>query len=263
MTMPQRRKAQSVCGLMALGVACAAVGAFPARAQETPAPKWEFSLTPYLWIAGVSGTLETRNARVPAQNVSADFGDVLSHLNSIPVMGSAEVRYGRFGLSADLMAISVKSDISTRNVLFTGGSARLTQVIGSAVGSYRVVAGADQSLDLGIGVRAIGLSSKFTVNPGLLPGFERSPGVSWANAIAAVRYHIDLAPDWGVTLYGDVGGGPSSAFTWQVFGTVDYRLSDSTSLRAGYRHLHFAYTGEVLKQSIALSGPILGATIRF
>jgi hypothetical protein len=248
---------------MVIAAVCATTGARPTWAQETPAPKWEFYLTPYLWIAGVGGTLGTRNDRVPAQNVTADFGGVLSHLHSIPVMGAVEVRYGRFGLLADLMAISVKSDIATNNALFTGGSARLTQVIGSAVGSYRLVAAADQALDLGIGVRAIGLSSKFTLNPGLLPGFERTPGASWANAIAAVRYHVDLAPDWGVTVYGDVGGGPSSAFTWQVFGTIDYRLSESILLRAGYRHLHFEYTGQVLKQSMAQSGPILGATMRF
>ena len=36
----------------------ALVAAFgPAQAQEPAAPRWEFSLTPYLWIAGVTGTL--------------------------------------------------------------------------------------------------------------------------------------------------------------------------------------------------------------
>src|SRR3954451_1987659 len=74
------------------------VAAFgPAQAQEPAASHWEFSLTPYLWIAGVTGTLQTPNPRVPTQDVSAGFGNVLSHLNSIPIMGAAELRYGRFG----------------------------------------------------------------------------------------------------------------------------------------------------------------------
>ena len=261
MTMKLRRMRAVLLTALALA---AAVPTGDARAEGSAStPGWSFSLTPYLWVAGISGTMSTRRSAIPAQDVSAGFGDVLSHLNAIPIMGAMEVRYDRWGVTADLMAISVKAGIPTSNLLYSGGSARLTQVIGSAIGTYRVVRTQDQILDLGVGMRAFSLSSKITLNPGLLPAFERTPAASWVAGVAAVRYHIDLTPTWGVSLYGDIGSAGSSNLTWQVFGTVDYKWSESTSLRFGYRHLHFEYQGNKLGQKMSMSGPIIGATMWF
>ncbi|MBN8929573.1 MAG: hypothetical protein J0H19_23490 [Rhodospirillales bacterium] len=234
----------------------------PAWAEDQAPSQWHFDLTPYLWVAGVTGSVSTKLSRVPTQTVSADFGDVLTHLNAIPVMGALEVRNGRYGLLTDLIAISVKTDISTKGVLYSGGSAQLTQFVGTAIGAYRVLSDADQTLDMGVGVRAIGLSTEFTLNGNLLGGRTASPGASWANVIGAIRYRYSFSPDWSVTAYGDVGGGPSSAFTWQVLGTVDYQLSKSTTLRAGYRYLAIQY-GSGIYQNVGLGGPLLAATIRF
>lgn len=41
------------------------------------------------------------------------------------------------------------------------------------------------------------------------------------------------------------------------------RATDGLVLRAGYRHLHIDYHGDVILLNTALSGPILGATFRF
>jgi hypothetical protein len=234
-----------------------------ALAEEPGSPQWQFNVTPYLWIAGITGTLSAPNNRIPDQSASATFGDILSHLNSIPIMGAAEARYGRFGIIADIMAISVKTDVSTRDVLFSGGSTQATQVIGTALGTYRVAGGSSQSLDLGLGVRAFGLSTDFTVNPGLLPGLTKSPGATWAYPITAIRYQREFGAKWGITGYADIGGGPNSEFTWQLMGTVDYRLTASTIFRLGYRHLLFQYNGEGIHQNMGMGGPIIGATFCF
>ena len=242
---------------------CVTLPCVAARAQDSSPAQWHFFITPYLWISGVGGTLKTPNPYIPDQEVEANFGDVLSHLNGVPIMGSAEARYGRFGVLADIIVVSVKSDIETRGVLFGGGNAELTQVIGSALGTYRVVDSARQSLDVGIGVRAFGLSTTFTVDPGLLRGFEKSPGQIWANAIAGVRYRLNVSGRWGLTAYADGGGGPDASVTWQAMATVDYRVGQSTTLRAGYRHLQFDYEGNRLHQNMSMSGPIVGATFQF
>src|SRR5579871_6555720 len=202
-------------------IACLGFAAPQANAQDSSGSQWQFYLTPYLWIAGVSGTLQTPNPRIPTQSASAGFGDIFSHLDAIPLMGAAEVRYGRFGMLADIMAISVKAGVQTNGPLFSGGSVRLTQVIGSMIGAYRIVDTPQQSLDAGIGVRAFGMATQFTLTSGVLPGFTRSPGASWANPIGAMRYHINLDPAWGLTAYGDAGGGANTQFTWQLLGTVD------------------------------------------
>jgi hypothetical protein len=234
-----------------------------ARAQDAGAPQWQFNITPYLWIAGIGGTVKTPNPNIPAQTVEAGFGDVLSHLDAVPIMAAAELRYGRFGVLTDIIAISVKSDIQTNGILFAGGSVKLTQVIGSALAAYRVIEDERQSLDIGIGVRAFGMSTKFSVDGGLLPGFSVSPGADWANAIAGARYRFALDPKWSLTAYGDAGGGPNSELTWQVLGTVDYRISDSITASLGFRHLQFEYYGRFLRQNMGMTGPILAGTVRF
>jgi hypothetical protein len=231
-----------------------------AAAQE--GQRVQISLTPYLWIAGVSGTLGTSAGSIPDARVEADFGDVLSNLNAIPLMVAGEIRQGRFGLMADLMAISVEADADTRGVVFSGGEARLRGILGSALATWRVAETQRAALDLGLGLRAFGTSTRFTLEPGLLQGRRIEREANWVNPIAGLRYRHDLGASWATTLYGDIGGGGGD-LTWQAMATIDYRLSDRTTLRAGYRWLSFERAGVALSQDIALGGPILGATIRF
>jgi hypothetical protein len=55
---------------------------------------WEFEVVPYLWAAGLSGTVKAGLA--PAVNVNADFGTLLDHLD-MGAMGAFEGRKGRWG----------------------------------------------------------------------------------------------------------------------------------------------------------------------
>ncbi len=236
----------------------------PARAEEASPPHWQFYFTPYLWISGVTGTTSTRNPNVPAQTATMSFGTLLSHLNSIPLIGAFEARYGRFGLLVDLEVVSLKSSVATQGPAFSGGTVRVTELISTELATYRVVASDKQTLDLGIGVRPIAYWTKFSFNPGTLPGFSSSPSISWAAPLFGGRYHFDLSTRFGLTAYGDVGGfGAGSNLTWQALGTVDYRYNRWLVLRAGYRYLHIDYNGNVLRTSTGLSGPIFGGTIRF
>ncbi|MFC7473905.1 hypothetical protein ACFQS7_06045 [Dankookia sp. GCM10030260] len=245
----------------ALGLALAAG---PAAAQDAAAPQLRLDLTPYLWVAGLSGSLRTPLPDRSGQEVSARFGDVLDNLNAIPLMGAAELRYGRFGVTADILAISVKADLKPVNgPLYAGGDVQLTQVIGSALFSARVLDTGVHTLDLGLGVRAFGLSTKFSLDAGLLPGTSKSPGATWADPLIGLRYHVAIAPRWGATLAADFGATSSTQQTWQLLGTADYQIGESTVLRAGYRHLSFSYGSVPVHQNMHLSGPIVGATFRF
>jgi hypothetical protein len=222
----------------------------------------QFALTPYLWMAGVTGTLGTTVPVIPAQRVEADFGDVLSNLNAIPVMLAAEFRQGRFGVLADLMAISVEADTPPSGPAFSGGEVRLQKVIGSALLASRVVEDGPAALDLGLGVRAFGTSTRFTLEPGALPGQRIERDTSWASPIAGLRYRHDFGGGWAATFYGDIGGAYGD-LTLQALATLDYRMNDGITLRAGYRWLSFERDDGPLRQEMGLGGPLLGATIRF
>jgi opacity protein-like surface antigen len=222
----------------------------------------QVALTPYLWVAGVSGTLGTTSGTIPDSRVGADFGDILSNLNAIPLMLAGEIRQGRLGLMTDLMVISVEAGADMPSPAFSGGEARLRGIIGSVLAAWRVAETERGQFDLGVGLRAFGVSTRFTLDPGLLPGRRIERDANWVNPVVGLRYRHDLGAAWATTLYGDIGGGAGD-LTWQAMATIDYRLSDRTTLRAGYRWLSFERESGALSQDIGLGGPILGATIRF
>ncbi len=212
-----------------LVVLCMTLGSQPwittaSQAEDFASPHLEFDFTPYLWISSVVGTTSARNPNIPSQTATASYGDLFSHLSSIPLIGAFEVRYGRFGLLTDLMVIPLKTDIQTNGVAFSGGSVSVTELISTILPTYRVLETNDQSLDFGAGARVMAFWTKFSVNAGVLPGFSTSPSLSWAAPIAGLRYHLDLPRPFGLTIYGDVGGlGANSNLTWQAF--RDCRLS--------------------------------------
>jgi hypothetical protein len=231
-----------------------------AFAQDRGGPS--VSLTPYLWLASVTGTLGTAVPALPTQRVEADFGDVLSHINAIPVMLAAEIRQGRFGVLADLMAISVEADTKPAGTAFSGGEARLRQVIGSVLLAWRVVEGEPVALDLGLGLRAFGVATRFTLEPGALPDQRIERDANWVNPIVGLRYRHAIGAGWAATVYGDLGGAEGD-LTWQALATLDYRWSDSVTLSLGYRWLNVERDSGALRQEIGLGGPLLGATMRF
>lgn len=251
--MSRARRPLAFGGVLMAGLAAAA-------AADAAEP--QFALTPYLWIAGVTGTLSTNAGTIPDARVGADFGDVVSNLNALPLMLAGEIRQGRFGVMADLMVISVEADADTPGPVFAGGEARLRGAIGSVLAAWRVAESERVALDLGVGLRAFGLSTRFTLEPGLLPGRRIERDADWVNPIVGLRYRHDLGAGWAATFYGDIGGGGGD-LTWQAMATVDYRLSARTTLRAGYRWLSFERESGSLSQDIGLGGPILGATFRF
>lgn len=256
MPMSSRLAALALASAFALPLAPAA------RAEE---PGLNFALSPYLWIAGISGTVTTPFQRVPDKSVEADFGDTLSNLSGFAFMGTAEVRHGRFGLLGDFMTLTVDADIKTpRDQLFAGGSGKVTATNGTVLGLFRVIADGPHALDVGLGVRPWSVTTKLTLNGGLLPGRTVKPSASWTDPVLALRYAARISGHWGATLYGDVGGfGAGSELTWQLMGTVDYAITDSITMRLGYRHMQVEHRNRGTETDIGLSGPIIASTFRF
>lgn len=255
--------------LMAFGAKAADIPAEPAPAPVVVEPAFRFEFTPYFWVAHVDGTTTIDSVRRPGASITADFsmsiGDILSNLDGIPFMGAGELRIGRFGLAFDLIYVPLGTDFSTpRDLLFQGGNATLKQTVLQAVGFYRIFEDGVQGIDIGAGARYYNFRIGLDLNPGLLPAESASRTFSWTDPIVAARYRVQFAPQWLLTLYGDIGGfGAGSELSWQLIGTIDYRLTENIDLRIGYRHLQFDRQGDRAELDMSMSGPILGATIRF
>jgi hypothetical protein len=239
----------------------------PALAQEATTPSgYQFFVTPYLWLASVHATTLTPLEHAPEVNSDVSFIHLLSHLDGAPFMGSLEARYGQLGFLIDAIHLPVRTNITTHNIFYQGGTAELNANQGTGIALWRVLEDPVQFADAGLGFHAWGFSSSISLNPGLLPGVSVTPSGSWTDPLIGARYHRDLGNGFALTAYGDFGGFGVGAHTdWQVMGTVDYSLSPSWNLHLGYRSLNFNITGSEGRFgfNVHLRGPIIAGTFRF
>src|SRR3954447_19533556 len=168
--------------------ALALIGFVDARAQQPAAPAppatvlpdIEVLVTPYLWLPWTAGTIRPSDSRLPSASSTMDPGKLINHLTWVPFMGQAEFRSGPFGVVVDYIHAPVKSGISTRNILFGGGTGNFGLDTGSAVFLYRALTRPNQNADVGVGFRASGLDGDIALNRGLLPPVSIANGLAWA-----------------------------------------------------------------------------------
>jgi hypothetical protein len=224
----------------------------------------QVTITPLLALANINTSINTPLERAPVVDTHVGVGQLLSHLDGVPLMGTVELRDGPFSLLGAVLHVPVGADITTRNIFFNGGSASLTTNIGTAALLYHVLDEPQQSIDAGIGFRAWGVSSELTLNGGILPTTRINRTADIDDPLIVARYHHDFGNGLGLTAYGDVGGfGVSAHADWQLLGTIDYTLKSWVVLRAGYLSLNVSASGGELGYIVHIKGPILAAAFRF
>ena len=93
---------------------------------------------------------------------------------------------------------------------------------------------------------------------------QRSGSKTWVDPIIGISGRVELGSGFALQAEGDVGGfGLVSDIDWQVLGTIQYQVADYVTLDAGYRYLAVDYDDGGFLFDVALSGPIIGASIRF
>jgi hypothetical protein len=245
-----------------LAVLCAAMMASgTASAQERP-DGWELALTPYMWFSGISGSISL--PRGGTEDFSADFGDIFDALK-LGFMGTFEARRGRFSIITDLFYTNLEQGFnSPASIAVSSGSVRTTTTEFSIIGMYRAVEDERYFIDVGAGLRAWWIDTRIDANAGLFAGQSASSSKNLVNGIIAGRVGIRLNDRISLIAYGDVGGfNIDSKLTWQAIGAVDWRITESISAVAGWRHIQVDTSNSGANIDIALSGPFLGATFRF
>jgi hypothetical protein len=262
----------------------------PAYAGEpAPADKWTFSVRPYLWAPGISGTLKYD---IPpgggGGGPSVDLSSyILQNLN-MALMLSGEARKGDWSVLTDVVYLDVESDDSkVKSVSFQTPGGRIdvsagadlgTKVTlrgfeGELAGAYTVARGGNSSMDFLAGVRYLGIEagtdwqlSGSITGPGSGQSFAASGGVServdlW-DGIIGIRGAVGLGESkWAIPYYLDVGTG-TSAITSQAMVGVEYRYSWG-ELQLLYRYLYYDLKGDKLLQNVTFNGPAVGVTFRF
>jgi hypothetical protein len=236
----------------------------PANLPTFKEDTWHVSVSPYLWLAGLNGTVSLAGYKA---NVDQSFGDILGNLK-FGVMGLSEVRRGRVGLLTDLIyvrlgdegAIPVSRLPTTVNLKASVNTFTLTPEFG-----YRVFENKEGAIDVLAGFRYYHVSSSINANANQVGAISVSGTNDWADAIGGARFRANLTPKVGVFFLGDAGGGGSSP-AWEIVTGAGYRWNQRLSTTVGYRRLYFdrqTTSGNAFGLDVTQEGFILGATYRF
>lgn len=252
--------------------------AAPVQAAENPYDgNLRFTLTPYLWLPSLDGTLRF-DLPNGSPNVSASAGDILENLD-FAFMATGDIRKGRWSAFTDFIYLDLSDDnAEVRSVTGPGGVVEIPVDIGTQSGlkgflwtlaaSYTLFHGPSASLDVFAGLRDAQLKAsldwQFAGPLGLFPqtGSASNTTVIW-NGLIGLKGKIRLSEngEWFIPYYADVGWGSSSS-TWQGLVGVGYAFGWG-DLHLTYRHLHYDMDEGRAIDDLSLSGPTLGATFHF
>jgi hypothetical protein len=226
-------------------------------AQDPDETGWHVAITPYLWLAGMHGTV---GALGHDASVHASAGDIFSYVN-IGAMGALETRYNRIVMPIDFMWIKLSDDkgIPVDDEV-DSIKVKLTQTVITPKIGYRVVDGKRVKVDALFGVRYFHFKNSLTLQP-VQEGGGFSDSVNWVDAVAGGKIEAMLTPKVVLTIAGDAGGGGARS-DYQVAGLLGYKLNRKCILQAGYRYLSVNYRPQsTFVYDVTQSGIVLGATI--
>jgi len=268
----------------------AALAAFSLSASPAIAPAadrvdpydggWHFTLTPYLWLPNVNGTI---NGKVPGSRLgdfraSTQIGpnDYLKNLQ-FGAMVTGEMRRGDWSVFTDIIYIDF-GDQRSRVRKITGLEGRtlgsidrsattsLSATVWTLAGALTLVNQPMGNLDLLAGFRYVNVASELKLNisgtEGLIDISTRSSRdlTEW-DGIIGVKGRVRLgAGRWYMPYYLDVGTG-SSNWTWQALLGVGYAF-DWGDVNLSIRNLSYDFNGKN-DADLRLTGPTLGATFRW
>jgi hypothetical protein len=209
---------------------------------------WRFSVTPYLWLPTVNGTIKSSMPSGSLRGLEAKVGsnNYLDYLN-VAIMLAGEVRKGKWSIYADVIYLDFSKEksevqaavynssgrIPINTSLNTDTKSSLRGLVWNLLGTYRLLENPIITLDGMGGVRYFGLQASTdwqlsaAVNgPRQGETLARSGEISgrediW-DAIVGVRGRVRLgSSNWFVPYYFDVGTG-TSIVTWQGLLGIGY-----------------------------------------
>ena len=226
----------------------------------------EFRIEPYLWAAGLSGTIgtPTSGSGLPeGGRIDATFDDLADNLELAGGgMISAEYRRKRWSFFGDWTYAHVRSEApSPLGQLFSGVEGNLKGHIVQGAAGYRVYGGEGWRVDAFAGARYYNLDLWIDLQAGLLEARTSRVSPEWMDGLAGLRYEGLFGDHWVLGLQGDIGAGGSD-FSWQGIASLGYRVSWGT-IAGGWRHLKVDYESGDTVADLALSGPFFGVVFRF
>jgi hypothetical protein len=223
-----------------------------ANAAEPESDQWQFTITPYLWLATIKGT--TGSTADPAAGTTSYNFLSLDNLDSVFFIAASASR-GRWTIQTDMVFlnfsdsfapdpvaidIDLKGDILELSGAYLPRSFKYTEIL---FGLRRV------SIELGIT---------------LTPGPQGSLKQVWLDPVIGLRHIRPLGKRWQAVIRADVGGfGVSSDFTFNGVAGAAFNMTKHSSLFLGYRYLTLEFGDDDILEDLTAKGFALGVEFRF
>lgn len=236
-----------------------AAGAFPALAQEAATPleenstiedEWKFSLRPYFYLSGLSGSITVGPLTFP---VNSSFSTILDNVKFGGFI-SLTAEKGQWGLNADFQYINLYGEST--------GLENTALDLKNVIGEIDVIFRPEMAPTLRflLGLRAYSVSQNFMLAGVPLPEAKTTVYDPVIGAYGSWALHNR----WDFELKGDIGGfGVSSEATYQMMGAFRYGLGENTSIPFGYRILGYQIKQGEVRMNTRMSGAFLGFDFRF
>lgn len=249
-------------GILAL---LAATAGLPAAAHAED--DWTVAITPYVWIAFPTGDVSLASGRGGSRptvnpDVQVNFDDIGL---SGAFTGSADVRYGKFGVLGDLTYYEVEADkdIAAGPLPDADGTVTISGAKGMIIGYWRAYETDRASVDILGGAHYLGIDADVAVStPNRRIDFGAKEDL-W-DPVIGVRGKTMIGEHFGVIGLATAGGfGVSSESLYEVQAYLSYRFNDLITAEAGYRFYSTKWEGDRIDYDASFSGPLIGLTFTF
>ncbi len=252
-------------------------------AEEAQDGGWKLWSAPYVWLFDIDGSISKGGRTAPVSAHLSDAIDLVQDSLDFGIAGHFEASRDEwaFFLDANFLDLGSEADAS-RSVLRGIGTlsaeldldVKLTMVeLGAArkVGSFNV-GNACAPVEILGGARWTSMDFELDLDTNLaLPrrNFDRAYDANfqtdWVDPFIGVRTFVPLGESITLSFRADIGGGVGSGSdrAWNVVTGLNWKLTDSTDLFAGYRWFDFERDIAGRKSNLQMEGPGLGVVIRF
>jgi hypothetical protein len=246
-------------------------------AEEKQDDKWHFTITPYIWLPSISGSMKLEPPPgYGSGNVRTGPDNYLENLQFAGMI-DLQAQKGRWSLLADIMYVDFSGGQTAHFPGVLAGSGGWTAeadwdlqaFVGELAGAYSVFRNEYVNFDLLAGVRYASIDGKVSLDiVGPLPAWVRSRTFSktehFVDPIVGFKGRFQLSKNWYLPYYFDIGGfGVDSDLTLQAYAGVGYRFNDWFSMTLGYRYLYYDFGDSKLVKDLNLYGGTLGFSFTF
>jgi opacity protein-like surface antigen len=215
-------------------------------------PRWEVEATPAVWASSLSG-----NAQVgPLPDAS-----YTNHNGGKPNSAMLSIEWGEddSGVLLDVINTKLSQDSDTvAGRKFANAPLDGRQKVYQLAGVVRSTDDPELFLDFIAGARYASVDIEQRLN-GEAPCRDRT---HWLNGFVGVRMLQKLSERWWLSAYGDVGGGGGHN-SWQAQLGANFRVTDATTVKVGYRVLGLKYDKPDLNYDLRTGGLYAGVGMRF